>query len=281
MALPILPPRSQLFGQQGVRRPLLTPQIRAALFGGTLGAGAGAGAPTGPPQRGPGKWNYPDYNALLAGDPSLMGAMAQIAAAGAGAGREKVQAVRRAITQFGEVPAAGAPMGDIDEATRLAATQNPLSTVRQLDEARGHGRADLAAALAGRGMLQSGGLVGGEQKIQQGFERGRGMATQSLLDALSGYETSFAEAQRELALEELRQREAAASRVSSTYMPWWEEGAPVPPPPTAPTTPPPPSQTPTFVNNDLLARIQQLLKSRTSFTTPYTAPSRTGGPVAI
>jgi hypothetical protein len=172
----------------------------------------------------------PDYNALLAGDPTLMGSIAQIAAAGAGAGREKTLAVRRAITQHGEVPVSGAPLGDIDEATRQAALANPLSTVRQLDEARGHNRADLGAALAGRGMLASGALTGGETKIQAGYEKGKGMATQQLLDALGGYESSFAQAQRELALEEMRQREMAASRVMGTYLPYWQEGAMIPPP---------------------------------------------------
>jgi hypothetical protein len=181
-----------------------------------------------------------------------MSAMAQIAASGSAAGREKTGAVRRAVTQFGEVPG-GAPVGDIDEATRLAAAQNPLSTVRQLNEARGHSRADLAAVLAGRGMLSSGALTGGEQRIQQGFERGRGTATQQLLDALAGYETSFAQAQRELALAEMEARESAAGRVMGTYLPWWEELGGMPPPPggrtdTAPgwggQPPPPPVQTP-------------------------------------
>jgi hypothetical protein len=196
----------------------------AAFFGPDFGR-PDAPPSAGVPQRGPGKWNMPDYNALIAGDPTLMGAIAQIKASGAASGREKINAVRRAAVNFGgELPAGAAGLGDIDEATRIAARDNPLSTVRQQDEARGRNRADLLAALAGRGMVSSGALTGGENQIQQGYERSRGTATQQLLDALSGYETSHAQAQRELALAEMEARESAASRVMSSYSPFWSEG---------------------------------------------------------
>jgi hypothetical protein len=266
MAVIIRPPQT-LFGPPMRTAPVLTPEQRRRLVGLTGGtspvpdvipaAHAGwAGA-------GPGHWNMPDYNALLAGDPTLMSAIAQIAASGSAAGREKTLATRRAITQFGAVPTGLTHVGDIDEATRLAAEQNPLSTVRQQEEARSRSRADLAAALAGRGMLQSGALAGGEQRVQEGFERARGTATQQLLDALGGYESSFAQAQRELALAEMAAREQAASRVMGTYLPTWEEGGGLVEPPggrtdTAPrgTLAPPPLQT-ALLTPEMRRRLQQ------------------------
>jgi hypothetical protein len=261
MALPTLPPPRTPYGGLA-RRPLLTPAIKAQLLGALKGGAAGGGAAANAPQeRGPGSWNMPDYASLLAGDPSLMSAIAQIAASGAASGREKMMASRRAVTQFGEVPT-GAPIGDIDEATRLAAGSNPLSTVRQLEESRGRNRADLAAALAGRGMLQSGALVGGEQQIQTGYERARGTATQQLLDALSGYETSHAQAQRELALAEMEAREAAASRVMGTYLPQWMEGSIIAPPaaPTPTPLPPPPTNWTGAVGSTTLLNSPEMIR---------------------
>jgi hypothetical protein len=202
----------------------LPPGPTTGIYSGSTETGANTAAGGG--VGGGGRWRYPDYASLIAGDPTLQGAIAQIAASGAAAGREKMNAIRRAVVQAGFVPSGWTgSVGDIDQATLTAAQQNPLSQARQLVETREHGRADLAAALAGRGMLASGALTGGEQSIQTGYERGQATATQNLLDALAGYEGSYAQAMRELELARMQEQEAAASRIMSTYQPWQEPEA--------------------------------------------------------
>jgi hypothetical protein len=201
------------------------------------------GTAVAPPQERTGRFVHPDYQALIAGDPTRMAAIGQIAASGAEAGRQKMNAIRQAIVRFGAMPnAPGVPTGDIDEATLTAAQQNPLSTMRQLGETRERGRADLAAELASRGILQSGALTGGEQMVQTGYERGVGGATNQLLEALQGYEGAHAAAKRELELAQLQAEEAAAARIMGTYEPDWVYDQPweqAPPTVPAPTMPPP------------------------------------------
>ncbi len=161
-----------------------------------------------------GHWDIPNYEALLQGDPTYLGTLAQISAAGDAAGRERAMAVRRAIAQFGGAPAGwSSGFGDVDEAALAAARSNPNSTLAQLEKVRSTSRADLAAALGARGMLHSGALTGGEQAIQSRYEGAQQEATQRLLDALSGYEGSYAEGVRQSELQRLDALAAAGERV--------------------------------------------------------------------
>lgn len=161
---------------------------------GTLGT-PGATAPPVLPNGVLGHYVTPDYESLIRGDPGYQGVRSAISAQESTAGRTRADMVRRAIAQFGAAPAGWqSGYGDVDQASLAAAQQNPFSTVRQLQDARSHGSADLAAALGARGMLSSGALTGGEQLLQREYDRSTADATSRLLAALGGYEGDYASA---------------------------------------------------------------------------------------
>lgn len=163
---------------------------------------------TTPPPTTAGHWSVPDYEALIAADPGFAAANAQISAAGEDASGARRAAVQRAIIESGFTPSGYADQyGDIDPTTLAAAGENPMSTLSRLQQARTRGSADLSAVLAGRGMLSSGGLTGGEQRLLEGFQGGQYSASQSLLDALYGYGGTYAST-----FDLLNQRKLAAQR---------------------------------------------------------------------
>lgn len=177
-------------------------------------------APGAPPPSG--HFSVPDWASLISGDPEYQATAAQIRASGAQAGRARRTAIQRALIEAGFAPPGWkGGYGDVDEPTLAAARGNQTSTLAQLNRQRGHSRADLAAVLAGRGMLSSGALTGGEQTIQTGYEQANSEAQRRLMDALGGYESSYADAANQLALQDLQARQAAGSRLEESYMPTW------------------------------------------------------------
>jgi hypothetical protein len=137
----------------------------------------------------------PDYEKLIQGDLGYQGVRSAISAQEGTAGRTRADMVRRAIAQFGAAPAGWqSGYGDVDPASLAAAQQNPFSTMHQLQDARSHGSADLAAALGARGMLSSGALTGGEQQLQRQYDASLADVTSRLLANLGGYEGDYANA---------------------------------------------------------------------------------------
>jgi hypothetical protein len=92
-----------------------------------------------------------------------------------------------------------------------------------LQQTRTRGSADLAAVLAGRGILQSGALVGGEQRLLEGFQSGQASAAQQLLDALGGYEATYGSTMSELERQRLQAAKDAALLAAQMNPPTWNE----------------------------------------------------------
>jgi hypothetical protein len=169
-----------------------------------------------------GHWTSPDYQALIRGDPALIGIYGSLDASAASDERARSDAIKRAIVQFGAAPASWqSHYGDLDAAALAAAQANPFSITKELAHQRDTSNADLGAALAGRGMLQSGALTGGEQVIQRGYDKASADATQQLLDALGGYEGQYASGMQQLGLQRAQALADAASRVRSMYPTQW------------------------------------------------------------
>jgi hypothetical protein len=187
--------------------------------------GGGAGqlpTPAPPPPAPGGHYNMPDYAALIQGDPGYAGVASQISAATDTAGRQRADAVRRALVQFGMAPPGWkGGYGDVDESTLAAAQQNPFSVMSTLRDQRGRGSADLAAVLGARGTLSSGALTGGEQVLQRQFDSSQAQATQQLLDALGGYEGGYANTVNDLEGQRRSAYADASGRVAQQYQPQW------------------------------------------------------------
>jgi hypothetical protein len=171
----------------------------------------------------PGRWDIPDYQSLIAGDPTLMGNLARYRASGDLAARQRRDAIRSAITRFG-----GGPRGwvsdyasDIDEATLGEAQANPNSILRQLALSRSQNRADLRQRQAARGTLSSGAYGAGEGRIQREYTQNESNATENLLNALRGYETGYTGQMQDIYNQEEAARQAAAGRIMDTYRPTW------------------------------------------------------------
>lgn len=169
-----------------------------------------------------GRYDIPDYSALIQADPGYTGVNAQANAEEASAQSARANAVRRALIQFGIVPQGWqSGYGDADQATLDAAAQNPFSTMHQLTDARSRGSADLAAVLGARGMLSSGALTGGEQLLQRNYDASQADASNRLLAALGGYESDYAGAFRSLEGQKQSAFSDAAGRAASMYPARW------------------------------------------------------------
>lgn len=197
--------------------------------------------PTAPPvDPNAGHWNNPDWAALIQGDPTAQGAIGTIDANLGTASRARANAIKAAIVAFGAAPKNWASgYGDVDQAALAAANENPYSTMKQLDRGRVNQSADLSAALAGRGILDSGGLTGGLNLVQHNYEQAQTDATQRLLDALGGYEGQFGDTARALEGQRIAAYSEASNRVLAGNKPIWEADKVVAPPPPPPDVLPP------------------------------------------
>lgn len=199
--------------------------------------------PSAPPTPGAlGHYQTPDYASLISADPGLISTTSQVNAAESTLGRSRADAVRRALVQFGVVPAGWqSGYGDVDEPTLAAASQNPFSIMRQLGETRARGSADLAAALGARGILSSGALTGGEQLLQRQFEGSQYDATSKLLAALGGYEGDYSSGFGNLERQKQQAYTDASGRVAMMNPAQWiadQTPAAVAPPESPYTAPP-------------------------------------------
>lgn len=183
---------------------------------------ATAPAPAAAPPPVSGHWSVPDYQSLISSMPDYVAANADLTAQGGDAESARRASIQRAIIESGFSPSSyHDPYGDLDPTTLSAASSNPQSTLAQLQLARNRGGADLSAALAGRGMLSSGALTGGDQRLMEGFQGAQSSAEQSLLDALNGYTGSYASTQAELTRQRLAAQQQAALEAASQYPANW------------------------------------------------------------
>jgi hypothetical protein len=150
----------------------------------------------------------PNYAKLLAGFPGVVDAQGAYGEAVGSSEDQRRNAIRAAIIQLGAMPGGVGPgLTGIDPQTghplresgggpswlqgmdaNLAgiAAGNSASALSQLGVQRSHGRADLGAELASRGILNSGALTGGEHQIQQNYDKGVAQATQETMAAIQG-----------------------------------------------------------------------------------------------
>lgn len=154
-----------------------------------------------------------DYGSLIASDPNLLAGSGDVTAQ-----KSQLEAQRRAVIQQAVIRSGfgtGAPADAIDQTTLDAAAANQFSTKAELDRAKTRSSSDLDAALAARGILGSGASTGGQQRIQEGYERGTSQATQALLDTISGVESQTAQGKYALQQQIMQLREAAAQRIAA------------------------------------------------------------------
>jgi hypothetical protein len=153
----------------------------------------------------------PDWNALIAGDPTLMQTEADLDLFGNRLNEAARAAIRKAVIGAGLIPQGAT--GDIDAATIEAAKANRMSAAAELESQRNRGTTDLQAALAARGILDSGALTGGQQRIQEGYEKGTTSILNQLLDLISGVESDRTEQDFSLRQQRAAMRQAAAQRI--------------------------------------------------------------------
>ncbi len=167
----------------------------------------------------------PDWKALIAGDPTLIAGQADLDLYSGKLGDARTAAIRRAVIEAGLDP--GGAFGDIDAATLEAARANKWSGAAELERSRGRGDADVTAALAARGILSSGGLQGGKERVQEGYERGTSQLTNQLLSLITGVQSGYDEKMFGIRSQYQQLREAAALRVQNDprYQPIGETDA--------------------------------------------------------
>jgi len=183
-----------------------------------------------------GHWVTPDYSSLLQSDPGYMMANAGVMADAATAARQRASDVRSAIVGFGGTPAGwNNGFGDVDPATLAAAQANPYSTLATIARQRSMGNTDLLQALAGRGIVSSGALTGGQNMLQSSMEQAQQKGIDSLLASLGGYARNYANTMRDLQNTRMGALSDAAGRVQSTFLPTWLSD-PTNPAPTTPGT---------------------------------------------
>lgn len=153
----------------------------------------------------------PDYAALLRSDPSLLQGEADIGLYQTQLDTGLRDAIRRAVIAAGLDP--GTSVGAVDDATRAAAKQNQFSAAAELATQRSRRQTDLEAALAARGILSSGALTGGGQRVQQDYEKGTSTLLNDLLSRISGVESEGADKRFQLQQQRASLREQAASRI--------------------------------------------------------------------
>ena len=155
----------------------------------------------------------PDYAALIRSDPSLLQGESDIALYQTQLDNSMRDVIRKAVISAGLDP--GASIGAVDDATRAAARANQFSQAAELATTRGRQQTDLEAALAARGILSSGALAGGGQRVQQAYERGTSNLLNDLLARISGVEGEGADKRFQLQQQRAALREQAAMRIQA------------------------------------------------------------------
>lgn len=169
--------------------PVTDPTGLDPNYPGAPAAGAGIGTNV---RVVPAHWSNPNWEALMRGDPRFIAGQAANTANKASAATKRATAIKNAIIAFGGVPKNWASgFGDLTEADMAKAGANPYSFMALANAQRGKSRADLQAELAGRGILDSGALTGGENMVQGAFDQGVAGGETSLLGLLGGAETTW------------------------------------------------------------------------------------------
>lgn len=139
-----------------------------------------ATVPTAPPPPAPspnvtvaGSGYTPDYKGLLANDPGYVAAQNAAEAAAGTAKAQRAARLRALYVQYGgNLPDSFKDQyGDIDQATKDAATANQNSTLARLRDNYQQGVAQFQRGLAARGMLQSGELGYGQDQLNRGYQQ--------------------------------------------------------------------------------------------------------------
>lgn len=154
----------------------------------------------------------PNYAALLASDPLLISSLSDVENRQGQLSGGLSAAIQQAIIRSGYNPGTGAA---VDQATLDAAAGNQFSTKQEIQRSSDRAQADLDARLAARGILSSGALTGGTQRIQENYDRSTQAAIQSLLDAITGYTGDFNSASFQLMLQKAGLTADAAARIAA------------------------------------------------------------------
>lgn len=109
----------------------------------------------------------PDYQALIAADPSYMSYMNNAHASIANAASTRRAALRALVVQYGGLPTGLDRYGDLDPGTLSLAEGNQNSDLARLDNEFGQNTEAFKRQLAARGALQSGDLGYGLDQINQ------------------------------------------------------------------------------------------------------------------
>jgi len=173
---------------------------------------AGAASSIGPPVISLPGWE-PDYKAILAGDPTLLGAEGDLTAYTGQLAAARKAAVQQAVIAAGLDP--GGVTGDVDAQTLDAARTNKFSAAADLERQRSRADADVAARLAGRGVLSSGATRSSKQRVQEGYEGATSKLTQDLLRTLGLYQGDYAEKYAGARQQYNVLREQAAARIAN------------------------------------------------------------------
>jgi len=204
-------------------------------------------------------WNPgPNYGADLVGSPDFTEANAAYEQNVRLAHDQRRNRIRAALIKLGFQPGGvdAKALEGIDPSTAELAQNNSASALARLGLKRGTDRADLAADLASRGLLDSGALRGGENMVQTSYDQGLLGATQDYLSeqntALGDEAQSLATGQNVFTAAKAQAAQAAAQ--NPLFTPTWQAG------PQGPTLAPGqgtrPDQTPVLAKPPPLAKPQ-------------------------
>lgn len=211
---------SQVYSLYNTTTPYVTPSGQTA-------------APSSGPAVGSQEW----YNQILANDPLLKQANANIAAGGVQNQAQLQAAQARALAQYGNVPSGSLPgVSEIDQTTRDLAAQNTAagtSTYAQLQRALNVANQSSNASLAARGMLRSGafGQHGAENLLNYNISQSG--AVGKLMDYLQGLYSGYLSQQQQLEA----QRQSAIQTALANWIALHPNGiTPETPTPSAPSS---------------------------------------------
>lgn len=156
----------------GVNQPYPGPAPGPTLASPTPTASAPDVTPAAPPASTISFGGYdPNYKDLITSDPTYVAAQNAATAAQQTGDAQRRAAVRAAYVQYGgNMPDGWTDQyGDIDQATKDAASGNQFSTVANLKNNYAQSAEQMRRALAARGMLQSSDLTYGQDQLDRGF----------------------------------------------------------------------------------------------------------------
>lgn len=178
----------------------------------------GASAPTAPPGSVGVPGNTPNYEALITGDPLFRQFRADLGAEGVSDAASRQRAIRSLLTQFGGVPEGSWDVyGDADEATRLAAQNNPHSVLAQIGQQGQDAEAMMRAALSARGLSSSGQRVFEEQRLGKALSQAQYNARTGAMDTINQAQGGFVSAERQRARDLASQMAEAMRRQTELH----------------------------------------------------------------